>query len=362
MKGEAAKTVQSLESKVQLLPARLLNRFGHQAGCVHAVDNYGDYGLIGFFLMKRRPTDTRLIHFVFSCRTMNMGIEQYIYEMLGRPPIDVEGPISYGLDTHPVIDWINVEDAGASSGGIAKDWKLVLLGGCDLLQLASYCSTNRLEFVNRMRDDVKVRYDDPGFILADRAVLREHANLLPIWSYEDALEFDEGIASSRLILLCMGGAMNGRFFRIRDAITLRMAGTALKQLRAKDPGAFEANFKPVEVDQEERLRLILASFDAVGARCSKDAYVFVIGTYTKGLNDKQGNRRTNINAAYEEYCRGRPRFRYLDQDAILPREQLVSNRHFSPLGYHMLARHILEMAGGLTKSSADTYLLSAAAA
>src|SRR4051794_17079049 len=273
----------------------LLNRFGYQAGCVHALDNYGDYGLIGFFLMKRRPHDTRLIHFVFSCRTMNMGIEQYIYETLGRPHIDVQGPVSYGVDTHATVDWINVEDADAGGSSIAKDWKLVLLGGCDLLQLASHCSTNRLEFVNRMRNDVKVRYDDPGFILTDRAVLREHANLLPIWSYEDAVQFDEGIASARLILLCIGAAMNGQFFRIRDAVTVRMARTAVNQLQAKDAAAFEENFKPVEVDQEERLRLILASFDAIGARCNKDAYVFVIGTYTKGLSDKQGSRRTNIN-------------------------------------------------------------------
>ncbi|MFL6690133.1 MAG: hypothetical protein ACJ8IR_08135 [Alphaproteobacteria bacterium] len=342
---------------------RLLNRFGYQAGCVHALDNYGDYGLIGFFLMKRRPHDTRLIHFVFSCRTMNMGIEQYVYETLGRPHVDVEAPVSYGLATYPVIDWINVEDAGAGSGGIAKDWKLVLLGGCDLLQLASHCSTNRLEFVNRMRNDVRVRYDDPGFILTDRAALEEYDHLLPAWNYADAIQFDEGIASARLILLCIGAAMNGRYYRIRDTVTVRMQKTWAGPAQSKDPQCFDPNFQQIELTQDERLRLILASFDAVGARCSKDAYVFVIGTYTGGLKEQLANRRTKINAAYAAYCKGKPRFRYLDLDAILPRDQLVDNRHFSPLGYHMLARHILELAGGLTESSeADTTLLSAAAA
>src|SRR6185437_174946 len=133
---------------------------GVHAGCVRAVDKYGDYGLIGFFLMRRNSGTKSLVHFAFSCRTMNMGIEQYVYEMLGRPDIDIAPPVSYGLESHAAVDWIGMggdTNRLATSGGR----KLVLLGGCDLLQLASYCSSDRLEFVNRGEDEVTVRYDDP---------------------------------------------------------------------------------------------------------------------------------------------------------------------------------------------------------
>jgi FkbH-like protein len=343
---------------------KLLRRFGHQFGCIRAVDNYGDYGLIGFFLMKKRPNSTRLIHFVFSCRTMNMGIEQYVYDMLGRPDIEIAAPVSYGLDTHPKIDWINAaerDDAGATP--IAKSWKLVLLGGCDLLQLASYCSTDRVEFVNRMRGDVKVRYDDPGFILADRTVLKAYDHLLPYWNYADAVQFDEGIASARLILLCMGGGMNGLYYSIRDAVQVRMARPWAKKVEEKDPQSFAENFRQLSLTDDDRLKLILAAFDAVAARRHPEAHVFVIATYTKGLAEAPAERRGPINTAYRDYCAARSRFHYIDLDAILSPEQLVGTRHFNPLGYYSLARHILEVASKLEepKGGAASVLAAAAA-
>jgi len=114
-----------------------LKEYGCFSGCVFAEDNYGDYGLIGFFLMKKNATYRDLIHFVFSCRTMHMGIEQYVYEMLERPEFEIKNPVSYGLNEHTAIDWIN---AGGDNNATAmkKVGKLLLLGGCDLLQLASY--------------------------------------------------------------------------------------------------------------------------------------------------------------------------------------------------------------------------------
>jgi FkbH-like protein len=45
---------------------------------IFAWDDYGDYGLIGFAMVRNKE----LIHFLFSCRTMNMGIEGHIMHML----------------------------------------------------------------------------------------------------------------------------------------------------------------------------------------------------------------------------------------------------------------------------------------
>ncbi|HTT99472.1 MAG TPA: hypothetical protein VMF58_15600, partial [Rhizomicrobium sp.] len=53
----------------------LLGAYSYHAGCVFVTDSYGDYGLVGFFLMQRRASFNKLIHFVFSCRTMHMGVE-----------------------------------------------------------------------------------------------------------------------------------------------------------------------------------------------------------------------------------------------------------------------------------------------
>ena len=42
-------------------------------------DNYGVYGLVGFFSIEKKKTCS---HFLFSCRTMNMGIEQFIFQKM----------------------------------------------------------------------------------------------------------------------------------------------------------------------------------------------------------------------------------------------------------------------------------------
>lgn len=42
-------------------------------------DNYGIYGLAGFFSVER---NSACPHFLFSCRTMNMGIEQFLYQKM----------------------------------------------------------------------------------------------------------------------------------------------------------------------------------------------------------------------------------------------------------------------------------------
>lgn len=54
----------------------LLNDPEVNSGYITASDKYGEYGIIGFFAVR----DNRLIHFLFSCRTLGMGIEQYVLE------------------------------------------------------------------------------------------------------------------------------------------------------------------------------------------------------------------------------------------------------------------------------------------
>src|SRR6185312_4800661 len=41
-----------------------LKEFAQHIGCVRVSDNYADYGLAGFFQMRQKARDRRLIHFV----------------------------------------------------------------------------------------------------------------------------------------------------------------------------------------------------------------------------------------------------------------------------------------------------------
>jgi FkbH-like protein len=325
---------------------RSLGSFGYNSGCVWVRDSYGDYGLVGFFMLKRRAGQKRLQHFLFSCRTMNMGIEQYVYEMLDRPDVDIVKPVSYPPVTHKKVDWINVEDVQQGQDKNGKDSQLLLLGGCDLLQLASYCSTNRLEFVNKARGDVVIRYDDTGFILGDREAIRENNELLPTWTCEDAVRFDEGVATSDLILLCMYGAKQGSIFEINGKVQFRITPSSVGAAQESHPDAFRNNMHELDLDQAERERLILKSFDMVAQRAKPDARIFVIGYPTLAVaKEKKAAKRGGFNNACRDYCEDKPRFKFMDVDRLIPREELLNDRHFSPAGYFILAKHILTEAG-----------------
>ncbi len=327
-----------------------LNQFGIYAGCVNAVDNYGDYGMVGFFLGQQRPKKKNLVHFVFSCRTMNMGIEQYVYEMLNRPEIDIVGPVSYGLDTHDKIDWINTGESGQDGAVARPNPKLLLLGGCDLLQLASYCSTDRLEFVNFAKEGERLRFDDPNFVLSDRALLRDCKVIreFPWWTYEDALRFDEGAASSDLIILSMWPGMNDNYLRTTDGVMLKMNNKAVERLIWKGVPWFESNFERLDVDDDRRLEMTLASLDSIATMARPGARVFCLGSYSI-LPKKEARvaRRRRYNTVVREYCSRHPElFTYVDVNAIVPPDTLVDDMHYSRRGTFLLGQYILAVFQG----------------
>ena len=342
-------TKQRLETAQDIERFRVLlnGTFHLYAGCVRASDNYGDYGLIGFFLLRQSAREKKLLHFVFSCRTMNMGIEQYIYEMLGKPTISIVEPVSYGLASHSEIDWINSDrDAAAAIGAGAG--KLVLLGGCDLLQLASYCSTDRLEFVNRCQDEIMVRFEDPGFVLSDRKTVQNSTVLpnFPSWTYEDVARFDASISEAGIIILSMWPAMNGDYYRLSDGVTVRINRKFAGCIRRRDENWFFENFKRLPLDDDnDRLPFIAEAFDAIAERSREECRIFVLGAYTLGEKPELRYRRQNFNKFARAYCDGRPaRFHFLDQDAIIPAETLVDKKHYDRRGYFVLAEHILNLA------------------
>ncbi|WP_244929197.1 hypothetical protein [Nocardioides sp. W7] len=60
----------------------LAARPGIDSGAVWTRDQYGDYGLTGFYA---RSLDGPLQHFFFSCRVLHLGVEAHVHDRLGRP-------------------------------------------------------------------------------------------------------------------------------------------------------------------------------------------------------------------------------------------------------------------------------------
>ncbi|MEE1056919.1 MAG: HAD-IIIC family phosphatase [Acutalibacteraceae bacterium] len=111
-----------------------------QKGYVSVSDRFGDYGIVGFYALK----DNQLIHFTFSCRILGMGIEQYVYNTLGRPKLNISGEVISDLSSKEVPKWINREKVNKSLDKMTinnlKEHMVLIKGPCDLFQIFPYIS------------------------------------------------------------------------------------------------------------------------------------------------------------------------------------------------------------------------------
>ncbi len=112
----------------------LCNNKNIKTGYVSVKDSFGDYGIVGFYAIQ----NSRALHFVFSCRTLNMGVEQYVYHVLGCPKLDIVGEVSSSLDVE-MPKWINQEvSAQIEKKENLVNGKILLKGPCDLSQMFAY--------------------------------------------------------------------------------------------------------------------------------------------------------------------------------------------------------------------------------
>lgn len=113
-------------------------------GCVSVRDDFGDYGIIGFYAVK----SGHLLHFVFSCRTLGMGIEQYIYNKLGRPELNIVGEVISDLSSSEIPGWINQSKVKETSAKMKIDnlskHSVLVKGPCDLFQIYPYIADTEL--------------------------------------------------------------------------------------------------------------------------------------------------------------------------------------------------------------------------
>ncbi len=117
----------------------LLNNPNVKCGYASVKDNFGDYGVVGFYAIENDEAK----HFVFSCRTLGMGVEQYVYQQIGKPTLEVQGEVS-SSPYEPDPYWINQRAYNhlANKDSLSAG-KIVLKGPCDLSQLFAYINETK---------------------------------------------------------------------------------------------------------------------------------------------------------------------------------------------------------------------------
>lgn len=69
-------------------------------------DRFGDHGVVGWYGLH----EGTLEHFLFSCRIINLGIEQYVYAHLGQPRLSVVGETaSSPFEIEAALDYITLD-------------------------------------------------------------------------------------------------------------------------------------------------------------------------------------------------------------------------------------------------------------
>lgn len=110
-----------------------------KSGYVTVGDKFGDYGIVGFYAIK----NNKCIHFLFSCRTIGQGVEQYVYANLGYPKLHIVGEVINNVDASPAPAWINNQTKQINKK-TKSNTKIVFKGACDLHIVSDYLQSSNI--------------------------------------------------------------------------------------------------------------------------------------------------------------------------------------------------------------------------
>lgn len=129
-----------LRSRKEDIVALIQNK-KYKCGYVCCRDKFCEYGIVGFFALDIERNE--LLHFLFSCRTIGMGVEQFIYAYLNFPHLNVVGEVVNKLNTSDLPPWIQlVESMEATTSKQQIGLHVLMKGPCDISQTIGYFSNH----------------------------------------------------------------------------------------------------------------------------------------------------------------------------------------------------------------------------
>ncbi|WP_458792924.1 hypothetical protein [Yoonia sp. MH D7] len=341
----------------------LLAVSGMHAGLIEVQDRYGDYGVVGFFLVRTKFSGTTVHHLAFSCRTLNMGVEQWVWNYLDRPDFKIAGPVASDLSEPEVVDWISEVTDFDTGANQLEERRLCLVGGCDLLQVSFYCGTNRDEYVNKQDDKgMLVRYDDVGFFINPRDMVLKHSKALQHFvghTYAEMLELDRSLAAADLILLSM-------YFSVPSDLLFTYGGDGFggKYWATIPPRRFKKLMKDPDIAMrfakemfhrrlplEERLELTRQSFLHADTHRTPGVPLFILGSAT--THGQQAERTLDMRFAFNAMCRAfcdaHDNTYFVDVDRLLDSDEFADSDHYTRTGYFKIADFVNKQAALLTE-------------
>ncbi len=130
------------------IPEYVIDVATNETYSVFVWDRYGDYGLVGFAAVERKVL---LKHFLFSCRTMNMGVENAVAFVLSKTFRGMKLPVDAKMP--PWITLVQPEDEEFKSvlarlGVEDGEPRVRVMANCQSGAIAHYMATPGTRFDN----------------------------------------------------------------------------------------------------------------------------------------------------------------------------------------------------------------------
>jgi FkbH-like protein len=350
----------------------LLSGYTVQAGILRVRDNYGDYGQCGFYVMRNGSAGSRLVQFCFSCRILNMGVESWLYQHLGRPAMRVQGEVlSDVMRDKRTIDWITAElpEAQTVAGPDSAVLDYVYArGGCDLHAVTHYFNMVARDVYrefNITRDGANMRFDHTVFaryalqgvpqtakaafaalgyqdddytsLLTQLPPGGNAAWVLSFWADADFALYRDRNTGQSVPLSLHGVQTNQRDMTIVDPDRAEFASVA-KTLKALQ-GQFDYTGMIGEPEFKENARLILS-------RAPAGANVFVL-LANELIRNEDGSmvvppKKRRLNDWVRDIAADFKNVELVDiRDFILDGPEMKSNNHFDRMVYFRVFKHIM---------------------
>lgn len=194
-------------TKIRPQKDELLETFNNlNCGYVSVADKYGEYGIIGFYALD----DNKLQHFCFSCRTLGMGIEQFVYNHIGRPELTIIGEVISNLDNVNKPGWITLVDSlqldNTTVSSTVGGSRVLIKGPCDLFQILPYISDKSMidtDFTHTKDDGITVESTGHTTHIVNALSLSENQKqlLLNEIDFIDESVFDDAIYSNYNVVI-----------------------------------------------------------------------------------------------------------------------------------------------------------------
>lgn len=350
------------------------------AGLIRVRDDFGDYGFVGLYVTRRHNNARKLVHFCFSCRMLNMYIEHWLYDFLGRPKLDIaEDVLSNPVEDEVDVNWVTPALIDAMEGPVPvlQFERIIARGGCDLASLMHYFSLHSQEITeefNHPKAGQMLRRDHTSFLMPafeplSKAQLNAAGRLgyappdfetalsapenrntlcfLSFWADVDVPLYRHKISGLCLPYWLVGAQHHDLIARsdLRDAV----ARTDLQRERLK---VLAEEFEHVGMLTADQM---LARYGMILDHLSEVAAIVVILANERGplcFQDSAASphhRHVEHNDVIRSLARSRPNVVLIDPaDHIRGADDLIDLNHFKRPVYHRMYRDVLERLTKLT--------------